>query len=108
MSHHDRPYPGKMEGNPSRRLAEALYSASLQGCDDEIGSVMEGFGWYGLILRPHVGIGYVVSEDARGFFGYDRLPIDEARERWARIEREYADFWADVVQPEGSVEGQLG
>jgi hypothetical protein len=67
-------YLGKFEACDDDRLAEVLYSISLDGCDDSCGEA-EYFGWYGLILhRKH---GYVVSEDSQGFFCYERFETKE-------------------------------
>ena len=110
MMHHDRPYPGKFEGNPSRRLAEALYNVVGQGFeDDSLGSV-EDFGWYGIIRRPHAtfrtsdgfvtdGIGYILSEDSQGFFSYERMGLTDADFRWNALETEYG-AWINAVYPE--------
>lgn len=95
---HDRPYPGKYEGNRSRRLAEALHNVTMNGgCDKETGTVEYGPGWHGLILRPHVGIGYVVWEDSQGFFGYVREPLNDARADFQKIERDYESIESGAV-----------
>lgn len=66
------PTPGKFEGTTDERIAQALYSLSLDGmCDEQRGSVDEE-GWYGLIGR------FVIWEDSQGFFGYEHFDDEDA------------------------------
>ena len=70
-----RPRPGKFEGNINPGLAEELYDRTLDGwCDDQRGSVDEG-GWYGLLGR------FIVTEDDRGFFGYEEFESTKKAEQ---------------------------
>ena len=92
---HDQPYPGKFEGNGSRRLAEALYNLTIDGLSTELGDV-EGFGWYGLVARKH-GSSYIVHEDSQGFFDYTEYATDrEAKAEWKALEKEYDKFESSV------------
>lgn len=57
--------PGKFEGCDDGRLAEVLYSITMDdGCDDDVG-------WYGLIVQR--GHAYLVNEDSQGFFTYEHF-----------------------------------
>ena len=87
---HDQPYPGKFEGNGSRRIAEALYSLTMDGLSTELGDVQD-FGWFGLIRRRHHG--YIVHEGNQGFFDYTKFEsLVELDEAWLNLEKDYAEF----------------
>ena len=92
-------YPGKFEGCADDRLAEVLYSITMTGCDEEVGSVDE-LGWYGLILhRRH---GYIVSEDGNGFFCYEYHDTkEEAQAEYNRIESDIADEYQALDESNG-------
>lgn len=67
--------PGKFEGNENPGLASRLYDCTVDGwCDDQRGSVDEG-GWYGLLGR------FIVTEDDRGFFSYEKFQNEREAER---------------------------
>lgn len=82
-------YPGKFERCDDDRLAEVLYSITMNGCDADCGDV-QTTGWYGLILhRDH---GYIVSEDGNGFFDYTYCDTrTTAEEIYGKIETEIAE-----------------
>lgn len=63
------PLPGKFEGTSDERIAEGLYSLSLDGLCDEQRSTVDT--WYGRIGR------FIIWEDDRGFFGYDHFDTEE-------------------------------
>jgi hypothetical protein len=82
----DTRHPGKFEA--CGPVGEALYELSLDGCDDEFGSVDEG-GWYGLILDTGLACASyaILSEDSQGFVEYGAYDTEEkAMHDWARIQ----------------------
>lgn len=93
-----------MPGKFPDELAEALYQLSLDGPDEEIGSVQE-MGWYGLLLGvtpEEVGEygeeaveqmegaqDFIISEDSQGFVDYESFESSaDARYRWEEIANE--------------------
>ena len=57
--------PGKFEGEHSQLISEAVYRASLDGANDEYGSMdFTGF-WAGLVLGRKYG--FTIIEDTYGF-----------------------------------------
>jgi hypothetical protein len=76
-------YPGKFEACDDERLAEVLCGIET---DSDCGEA-DTTGWYGLVLhRDH---GYVISEDANGFFDYQYYETRERAQRaYDRIEAE--------------------
>jgi len=96
---YERLGPGKF----SDTVDEWLYDQSMIGADDELGEA-DTFGWYGLLLFPErVKVieadtswyfkSAIVTENSQGFFyaeTYDT--IDEGKEKWKAIEKEYEDF----------------
>jgi hypothetical protein len=82
-------YPGKFEGCADQRLGEALYNASLDGCDDEVGDV-DGFGWYGLI-KTHKNT-YLLEIDGNGFVDYRRYSHKTGDKAWSRLANEYEAY----------------
>lgn len=74
-----KPPLGKFEGCGDVLLAELLHAASLDGCDEEFGSV-DGGGWFGLIGQ------FILSVDDRGFFTYEAYPrMEEAKHRFDNL-----------------------
>tara|TARA_Y100000782_G_scaffold115303_1_gene156772 strand:- start:6077 stop:6367 length:291 start_codon:yes stop_codon:yes gene_type:complete len=73
-------------------ITEALHKASMDGCDEEIGSVTEPpMEWYGLLINSGVESAAfaILSEDTQGFV--TSLIFDseeEVRMRWAIAEEE--------------------
>ena len=70
--------PGKFEGE--LLIAKPLYCLSLEGCDDEVGSVAENGYWCGLLYGP--------------FHGIDEI---EPGVPLTKEEREYLDRIAGVI-----------
>lgn len=65
-----RPPNGKYEGCDDYELALMLDELSLDGTDEEFGSVEEG-AWHGRVGR------FIIQEDDRGFFSYG-IYMDDA------------------------------
>jgi hypothetical protein len=82
-------YPGKFEGCADQRLGEALFTSSLDGCNDELGDV-DGFGWYGLI-KTHKNT-YIISTDSQGFFDYSTFSHTAGDKAWSRLADEYETY----------------
>ena len=89
--------PGKFPND----LAEALYQISLDGPDEEMGSVDE-MGWYGLLLgitpeemgefgqdvvdEMEGAQNFILSEDSYGFVDYEAFESEaDAKARWEEI-----------------------
>lgn len=83
--------PGKFEGCADERLGRVLYDISLEGgCNEDLGDVEGGFGWYGLVLSRKRA--YIVCEDSNGFFTYDAYPTHTAaQDAWAMLEQDWAE-----------------
>lgn len=89
---------------------EVVHRASLDGCNDEIGSV-EDFGWYGLLLDFY-GTHYIIHEDSQGFIYVDEyrrlrttvdgwtIPCNEHNEAWAEISAAYSEFLGETEEDE--------
>jgi hypothetical protein len=82
-------YPGKFEGCADQRLGEALFNASMDRCNDELGDV-DGFGWYGLI-KTHKNT-YIISTDSQGFFDYECYSHKAGERKWTRLEKQYEAY----------------
>ena len=82
-------YPGKFQGNRSQLLAEVAYTASLDGCNRELGDV-DGFGWYGYLHGNQYR--YIIHEDSQGFVTVDHGSPVEMDKDWQRIEADYAEY----------------
>ena len=105
-----RPYgPGKF----ATIVDSYVYDASLDGCDEETGSVDEVGAWYGLLRGP-IDVtaddltlaeraylsaakgGAIVSEDSQGFVDVVCYETAEAlNAAWATIEAEIAEVYGD-------------
>jgi hypothetical protein len=86
-------YPGKFEGCADQRLEEALYNASLDGCDDDLGTE-DGFGWFGLV-KTHKNT-YIVSTDSQGFFDYETFSHKAGDKAWSRLADEYEAYYDET------------
>ena len=109
-----RPYgPGKFD----TMLDAAVYDASLNGLDEEMGEA-DGFGWYGLMRAPLLDIreqdaltpeeeeflveqvGAIVSEDSQGFvtvtYYETTYDLDQA---WAEVADAYEE-WSNDAEAE--------
>lgn len=85
---------------------EVVYRATLDGSDDEIGTV-DDIGWHGLLLDFY-GHDYIVRQDSRGFVdveSFDSTFVDhdgltkrsaESGNRWVEIFDEYNQFVAEL------------
>jgi hypothetical protein len=76
--------PGKYEAvaDEDRDLAERLYASTA---DEELGSVQEADGWFGLFRQEKV----ILSEDSQGFLEIDTFETIEALEiRWQAMVEE--------------------
>ena len=85
--------PGKFDDS----IDEWVYEQSMDGCDEEAGSVDEG-GWYGLLLFDEKVtvddeyskwsfIAAIICEDSQGFIHVDYFDDeDKANEAWAAVE----------------------
>ena len=101
----EQPAPGKFEGNYSASFAEALHEVTMNGgCDEEAGDCPEFGCWYGKIGLADLNIreddepviGAIVSEDDRGFFGYQTFQtIGEFEESWEKIEKMVERFYEE-------------
>ena len=88
-------YPGKFEGCADQRLGQALYNATMDGCNEDLGDI-EGFGWYGLI-KTHTTT-YIVSEDGQGFFDYSAYDHETGKAMWDALEAEYETYSQEVEE----------
>lgn len=84
------PYPGKFEGNESQLMAQAVYQASLDGTDEELGDV-DNFGWYGLVKGKRYS--FILSEDSQGFVTVNYGTHAEMKAQWDKIEKAYDEFY---------------
>jgi hypothetical protein len=92
---------GKFEGCADSKLAERLYSITMEsGQDDEIGDV-QTFGWYA-IIKNLGGIGkfksYIVNEDNYGFFTYTEFnTVKEAGAEFHSLVSDYEQFESEII-----------
>jgi hypothetical protein len=85
-----------MTGKFASRRDEVVYRATLDGCDDEQGSVDE-VAWFGLVLDFY-GRDYIVSETSDGFVFVESFPatfVDSDGVRWRSAEA--GNRWADIA-----------
>jgi hypothetical protein len=95
----DRPYPGKFEGNVSRRVSEALYDIVMEsGHDDELdfGGDNGYVNWYGLILAFE-GKHYIVHENNQGSFTYEEFETEEdVIGVWEKLRADLEEMYVDL------------
>ena len=95
----------------SNRLCKKLYKISLDGCDDETGSVTENGNWYGYMYfsdadlvafakdrdfdeireNRHV----ILTEDSRGFVWYETYDGAGFDREWSEIIDHVASFYCE-------------
>jgi hypothetical protein len=95
----DRPYPGKFEGNVSRRISEVLYDIVMEsGHDDELdfGGDNGYVNWYGLILAFE-GKHYIVHENNQGSFTYEEFETEEdVIGVWEKLRADLEEMYVDL------------
>ena len=91
--------PGKFDDN----IDEWVYDQSMDGVDEEVGSVDE-YGWYGLLILDPVTVtdedsewtfeAAIMHEDNESFIYVDYFDDeDKARTAWSKIEEEFAEWY---------------
>jgi hypothetical protein len=104
------PHPGKFEGG--LMIDEVVYDLSMDGADDECGSVDEHGRWYGLVRAPislsedeapdltgferdylrSLGGGAILTENSQGFVNVEYYETTEAIEQaWQSCQNDFSD-----------------
>ena len=87
---------GKFEGNESEKLAQAVYTATLNGCCEELGDV-EGFGFYAYVQGKKYD--FVLSENSQGFVSVWHGTKEKMSLFWQSIENDYEE-WNQLEEEE--------
>ena len=82
-----KPFPGKFEGNESQLMAQAVYSTSLNGANDEFGDCSEYGLWCGLIIGKRYG--FIIDESDQGFVSVWYGSKEEAKEKFEFMKNEW-------------------
>ena len=95
--HTQKSHPGKFESNASQLLAEAVYKASLDGGNEELGDV-ENFGYFTYVQgkRYH----FILSEDSNGFVHVTYGNPEKMQAKWEKIEAAYEKYCEEVEEEE--------